>query len=330
MRYKRKRNPDKSIHFAGRNYDIEDGRYVLVPGYGGGYVPSEEPKRARSRTLTARPSLLDEGQQAAKEAQMNAYPSALSYVDKAHAAIRGAQRTLDPSYLEQARYALKAAKWHGATLQKSPYAEAHDRALVRRKISEAAKALQDEVLYMAKRMGAQQNPRRKKNPLTAGLGGTYIVTHANPRTPSTSVKLRFPSSSAAWAGMRALDDAGIDAGYPSLGPEPSGPHKGYYTVRVSRKNAAAAQRVLGGGARANPQALVWKRGAGGGLRADIGGNSAYLIGNAYSFGGKLKGYFSVSFWKGYSESGRRDVARMVKGLDAAKQAAQRDYDQMHA
>jgi len=245
MRYKRKRNPRKSIHFAGRNYDIEDGRYVPIPGYGGGYVPSE-PKRTRSRTLAARPSLLDEGQQAVKEAQMNAYSSALSYADKARAAVRGAQVTRDPSYLEQARYALKAAKWQGAILQKSPYAEAHDRALVRRKISEAAKALQDEVLYMA-----------KKNP----FNGTYAIMHANPRSaPSKHVKLRFSSRSEAWEGMRKLDDAGIDAGYPSLGPATSGPHKGYYTVQVGRKNAAAAQRVLGG-ARSNPRKIPVKSAA---------------------------------------------------------------------
>lgn len=100
--------------------------------------------------------------------------------------------------------------------------------------------------------------KRRKNPLTAGLGGTYIVTHANPRTPSTSVKLRFSSRSDAWEGMRTLDDAGIAAGYPSLGPESSGPHKGYYTVRVSRKNAAAAQKVLSGGVRTNPQPRVWE------------------------------------------------------------------------
>lgn len=168
--------------------------------------------------------------------------------------------------------------------------------------------------------------KRKKNPLTAGLGGTYIVTHANPRSaPSKSVKLRFASSSAAWEGMRKLDDAGIDAGYPSLGPATFGPHKGYYTVQVGRKNAAAAQRVVGG-ARSNPATLKWVRGASGGFRADVGGNRAYLIGRAYSFGGALKGYYSVSFWKGYNGSDQRTVAKSIKGLAAAKEAAQNDYN----
>lgn len=110
---------------------------------------------------------------------------------------------------------------------------------------DSVRGAKDYAEQTAAKMGAQQNPRRKKNPLTAGLGGTY-VTHANPRSaPSKSVKLRFSSRTEAWDAMHALDAAGIDAGFPSLGAEQTGPNKGYYTVQVARKNATAARKALG-------------------------------------------------------------------------------------
>lgn len=56
-----------------------------------------------------------------------------------------------------------------------------------------------------------------------------------------AAKLHFPSRESAWSAMRALDAAGISAGFPSLGPDASG----YYTVQVPAADEARAHVALG-------------------------------------------------------------------------------------
>lgn len=195
---------------------------------------------------------------------------------------------------------------------------------------DSVRGVKDYAEQTAARMGAQQNPRRRNPTGFKKFIVEFITTDPEQVKRARSISERWKAHS-----VRKHAD-GVTATFPDKMDMQKVVEAangwGIPTAHGEKKRKNPPSSGLGGTyviMHANPRSLRWVSTGTGTYRAELPMNMAYLIGKAYVLGTPLKGYFNVSFWKGYSDSGRRDVAKNVKGLAAAKAAALADYNRTH-